>query len=170
MVVTITHENYTGQKMINDLVKILPDIEFIKGDKFFWSPQDKKITYSSEQLNSDGRWALLHETGHALLNHLSYSSDYQLLRMEIDAWEKAKEIALQLKIEISEDHIQECLDSYRDWLFKRSICPSCGVKTIQKDNSSYYYCFNCHSNWQVSPSRFCRSYRILKDTSQLIIV
>jgi len=156
--------------MINELTKLLPGIRFIQGDKFFWSPQDKKITYSSEQLQDKGQWALLHESGHALLNHLSYSSDYELLRMELEAWEKAKEIAYQLKLEIDESHIQECLDSYRDWLFRRSICPTCGIKTIQKDNSSYYSCFNCHSCWQVSPSRFCRSYRTLRSPDSSLVI
>jgi hypothetical protein len=156
--------------MINDLKKILPDIEFIVGDKFFWSPGQKRITYLPEQLENDGRWALLHESGHALLNHHSYSNDYELIRMEVDAWEKAKEIALSLKLEINEDHIQECLDSYRDWLSRRSICPSCGIKALQEDQSSAYYCFNCHSCWQVSPSRFCRAYRSLKQEKEAILI
>jgi NADH pyrophosphatase NudC (nudix superfamily) len=156
--------------MINELAKILPGIKFSQGNKFYWSPKEKKITYSPEQLEDEGKWALLHETGHALLDHSSYSSDYELLKMEIDAWEKAKEIALKLNLDISESHIQECLDSYRDWLFRRSICPTCGIKTIQKDNSSYYSCFNCHSNWQVSPSRFCRSYRTLRQNKDTIFI
>lgn len=153
--------------MIDQLTSIAPNIDFISGNRFCWSPGEKKITYDPDSLTGDGRWALLHETGHALLGHLNYHSDYELLRMEVAAWEKAKELAGKLGLEIDSGHIEQCLDSYRDWLYRRSICPSCGTKTIQKDNSSSYSCFNCHTCWQVSPSRFCRAYRTLRADSKI---
>lgn len=156
--------------MIDSLAQIFPIIDFCPGDNFCWSPQLKRITYVIDQLEEDGRWALLHETGHALLNHQSYTTDYELLRMEVAAWERAKDIANQLELSIDEDHIQECLDSYRDWLYKRSICPNCDTKTIQNDLANNYTCFNCHSNWQVTPSRFCRSYRIINPAPEFRLI
>lgn len=156
--------------MIDKLTQLVPDIEFCPGEKFCWSPQEQKITYFPDQIEAEGRWALLHETGHALLKHLVYKTDYELLRMEIDAWEKAKELAHKLGLEITEDHIQECLDSYRDWLYSRCICPDCGTKTLQNDLSNSYSCYNCHACWQVTPSRFCRAYRSIKHEQENYII
>ncbi len=156
--------------MIDKLSSILTDVKFIPGDRFCWSPKEQTISYLPDNTEEDGSWALLHESGHAALNHLVYTTDYELLRMEIEAWEKAKEIANKLNIQISEEHIQDCLDSYRDWLYSRSICPKCKVKTLQNDHQNVYSCFNCHACWQVSPSRFCRSYRSLKENDQVILI
>ena len=155
--------------MIDKLAAIVPGIKFTPGEHFAWSPLDNKITYPPETTDKEDNYALLHETGHALLGHQNYQTDYQLLKMEIEAWEKAKEIALKLSMVIEEEHIQECLDSYRDWLYKRCICPSCGTKTIQNDTSNSYSCFNCHACWKVSPSRFCRAYRTRKQAELKLI-
>ena len=156
--------------MIDQLKAMFPAVTFIPGEKFSWSPNEHKITYSQDDGQCKAHWALLHETGHALLDHASYSNDYELIEMEVAAWEKAKEIASKIGAVIDESHIQDCLDSYRDWLYKRSICPSCGTKTIQSDQCNSYSCFNCHSKWQVSPSRFCRSYRALKKQSLVELI
>ena len=155
--------------MLDKLASIVPEVKFIVGDNFAWSPEDKTITYPKTATDNDNFSALLHEAGHAILGHEAYRTDYQLLRMEVDAWEKAKEIATQLNFIISDDHIQDCLDSYRDWLYKRCICPSCGTKTIQNDLSNSYSCFNCHTCWGVTPSRFCRVYRTTKQNELVII-
>lgn len=156
--------------MINELIKIMPDIQFHPGERFAWSPEKRIITYTPDQIEADGRWALLHETGHAMLNHKSYKSDLELLKMEMAAWEKAKELATTLGLSISEEHIQQCLDSYRDWLHRRSTCPSCGTNSIQNDHSNTYSCFNCHARWQVSPSRFCRAYRTRKEKEEFVLI
>jgi ribosomal protein S27AE len=147
--------------MFDRLARMFPDLQFCSGEQYCWSPAEKKITYclNDSEDSDEAVWALLHETGHAALNHSGYKSDYELLKMEIDAWEKAKDLAGELGLNISEEHIQDCLDSYRDWLYRRSICPECGTKTIQNDSANRYSCYNCHTDWQVSPSRFCRAYR-----------
>ncbi len=155
--------------MIDQLTALVPDVDFVSGKNFSWSPREKRITYRPDSLSNEGLWALLHETGHAMLGHLDYHSDYELLKMEVDAWEKAKKLAIELGIHINNEHIEQCLDSYRDWLYRRSICPSCGTKTIQKDNTNNYSCFNCHAQWQVSPSRFCRAYRTLRSNSEITL-
>ena len=103
----------------------------------------------------------MHETGHALLGHANYQADYELIQLEVAAWQEAKQIAKPLKIEIDEDHIQDCLDTYRDWLYKRSICPNCATKSLQQGDFVHYRCFNCHTTWRVSNSLFQEFVKIL---------
>jgi hypothetical protein len=136
-----------------------PELRFRAGQQFSWSPDTGEIIYKSNATGRKADWSLLHETGHALLKHQSYGADYELLRLEIDAWERAKVVAKEVGLTISEDHIQDCLDTYRDWLYKRSICPNCGTKCLQQDDFVHYRCFNCHTTWSVTASRFGRAYR-----------
>lgn len=140
------------------IAKEYPDIQLKKSDTFYWSPSDKTVYYSEENTSYEGAWALLHESGHALLDHKRYYTDFELISMEVEAWEKAKDIASDLKITIDEDHVQDCLDSYRNWLHKRSLCPDCSLSGIQTD-SRQYTCIFCHKKWLVSNQRFCRPYR-----------
>ena len=133
------------------------------GRQFYWSPETGEVFFRqdvSDDVNDQtAAWSLLHETGHALLQHHSYSGDFELLQLELDAWERARKLGQDAGIKIDEEHIQDCLDTYRDWLYKRSICPECGTKCLQQDNRRRYQCFNCHSVWHVSASRFHRAYR-----------
>ncbi len=135
-----------------------PDVRFIKGSRFRWSPSDQTISYALNQSQESSQWALFHELAHALLKHETYTMDIELLLMEVAAWHKAKGLALTYGYTISEDHIQDCLDTYRDWLDQRSTCPVCGNNSLQS-NVKRYCCFNCRTVWQVSNSRFCRPYR-----------
>jgi hypothetical protein len=100
----------------------------------------------------------LHETGHALLEHTAYTSDAELLYLEVAAWKHAELLASMLGVKIDDSHIQQCLDSYRDWLFARSSCPRCLSSSLQTEIDKYE-CFNCRVQWRVSRSRFCRIYR-----------
>jgi hypothetical protein len=137
-------------------------LKFRSGDKFYWSPETREVFYDANADQPNGIWSLLHETGHALLEHTSYRADYELIRLEVAAWEKAKALAADLQIEIDENHVQDCIDTYRDWLYGRSICPECGNKSLQQSTLTQYQCFNCHATWKVTPSRFCRAYRSTK--------
>lgn len=145
-------------KLLDSLRKALPDVQYEQGDAFCWSPKKRTITYqlsSDEQINN---WSLLHEAGHASLNHTGYDSDYELLMLEVAAWKKAKSLSTDFSHEISEEHIQDCLDSYRDWLHQRSTCPTCSAVGLQH-NPKEYRCHNCLGIWSVTASRFCRPYR-----------
>jgi len=147
------------QPLAIDLKRRYPNLVFRAGTRFAWSPEQRQITYDRRAKDNAGRWSLLHETSHALLEHCSYANDFNLIEMEVAAWERAKHLAAELLQEtIDEDHIQDCLDTYRDWLHRRSTCPSCSTKSLQEDKQ-HYRCFNCQSRWRVTPSRFCRSYR-----------
>lgn len=142
-----------------------PFIKFEESENYYWSPDKKIIFYKNneDENNQESKWAILHELGHALLGHLNYGGDYSLLRKEAEAWEEAKKLANQFNIKIKENHIQDCLDTYRDWIYKRSICPKCSTKCLQKNDFTHYVCHNCHKQWKVTSSRFCRAYRISKD-------
>jgi len=145
------------EKLIKNILKTHPKINFEKGNTYYWSPSNQTVYYGENNTN-EGLWALFHESGHAILEHMHYHSDVELVGMEVEAWEKAKEIADKQKIEIDEDHIQDCLDSYRDWLHKRSLCPDCNLAGIQVDTRTYR-CIFCQNRWKVSAERFCRPYR-----------
>ena len=147
-------------KLLIDLKHDYPDINFIEGSSFHWSPSKKQIIYKAASQDINDTWALLHEVGHALLKHSSYSSDFELLKLEVAAWEKAQEIQSKYSIKVDSEHIQNCLDTYREWLYQRSSCPSCNNTCLQTSLTEYR-CFNCHSVWEVTIARFCRPYRRL---------
>ncbi len=134
-----------------------PDLQFIVGTTCCWSPDNKSIMYVLEP-GLEATWSILHELGHAILNHQNYKTDVELLQKEVLAWGKAHELAQTYGIVINDEHVQNCLDSYRDWLDKRSTCPNCGVKTTAA-TARTYRCFNCHASWTVSLARHHRSYR-----------
>lgn len=145
--------------LISALQAAFPGLRFAAGRQFFWSAETGEIIYNDSAEGAKADWSLLHETGHALLGHRDYRTDFELLRLEVAAWEKAKEVGAKVGIEIDEEHVQDCLDTYRDWLYRRSICPECATKCLQQDDGEQYRCFNCHTAWKVSSSRFARSYR-----------
>ncbi|HET7827334.1 MAG TPA: hypothetical protein VFK97_00505 [Candidatus Saccharimonadales bacterium] len=148
--------NSTAKKFIDQIEADYPQFKFKPGNQEHWSPRTKTITY---ELSADSlKFGLLHELAHALLGHDSYRNDFELVKLESQAWHKAAQIGRKYGVKISEDHIQNCLDTYRDWLHRRSKCPACGTHTLQA-NSQTYACYNCGQTWRVSAGRFARSYR-----------
>lgn len=154
--------NCTMTNLIKLLVQDYPQLQFEAGETYSWSPKNGQIIYQLRVLNKEvGSWSLLHEASHALLNHRTYESDFELLLLEVAAWERAKRLAKQYGLQINDDHIQDCLDTYRDWLHKRSTCPQCTTRGLQATPTSYK-CLNCFNQWGVTSARFCRSYRKTK--------
>src|ERR1035438_9385851 len=101
------------EQPIEQLTKHYPELKFKSGKQFCWSPETNEIIYKkTKAFSKKDTWALLHETGHALLNHRDYHGDFELLKLEVDAWAKAKEIAKIFNVVIDEDHIEDCLDTY----------------------------------------------------------
>lgn len=143
---------------ITKLAVDFPDFVFKAGKQEHWSPKDRTIIFNSKQPIEDLQYGVLHELAHGLLGHENYQTDFELLKLESQAWEKAAEIGKKYKISISDDHIQNCLDTYREWLHRRSACPNCGMHVLQESPKTYK-CFNCHKEWKVSSGRFVRSYR-----------
>lgn len=151
------------QSLLSKIRKQYPEIQFVKSTKSLWSKSELTIEYHLKDSFHDGFASLFHEIGHMELNHSKYNQDVQLIRLETQAWTQAQTIAKKHNLTIAQDYIDKCLDSYRDWLHLRSRCPNCSTQGIQKD-SHKYICLNCAQNWQVTNSKFCRTYRSkLKD-------
>jgi len=148
------------QGLLASLRSDFPSLSFAPGARFAWSPTTNQVLYRNDVTADDtpAIWALFHELGHALLGHNDYGSDFELLRLEASAWRRAETIAKQYDHSIDNEHVQDCLDTYRDWLYQRSTCPTCTACSLQIDQKTYC-CFNCGTSWQVSKSRLCRAYR-----------
>lgn len=150
----------TKTSIINDLSRQFKSVKFKPANDFYWSPKEKIVYYNQSKMdNEKAKWTLLHEISHAKLKHTDYKSDLELLLCEVTAWEEAVKLAGKLNLKIDTDHVESCLDTYRDWLYARSKCPTCQLNGLQK-NTRQYQCLNCLAKWQVSPSRFCRPYRM----------
>lgn len=137
-----------------------PDLSFVESARFAWHAGKKHVSFKRGSKNViHDVFALLHELGHALLNHTDYMYDIELLQLEVAAWNKARGLGEQYGIEIDEDYLQDCLDSYRDWLHLRATCPNCYGRSLQS-SVTLYHCHNCQTDWRVSRSRLCRPYRL----------
>jgi hypothetical protein len=141
---------------MHSLVSMHPDITFTPGDTFSWNPSQNSITYpTGVEVNDLFMCSLLHEIGHAKLLHTNFNSDLNLIEIERDAWEKAKQIAQESNTKIDDEHIEKCMDTYRDWLYARSLCPNCHQCGLQTAFTTYA-CIFCSHTWKVSRSRLCR--------------
>ena len=146
------------EQLVRKVKRDYPHLEFVMGAGHCWSPRLGQIFYAGK--NTPASLAgLLHELGHARLEHKRYESDLELLQKEVAAWDEARQLANEYDVAIDEDHIQDCLDTYRDWFYRRSTCPKCRVAGLQQPNREYF-CLNCAQTWRVSPARFCRPYRL----------
>jgi ribosomal protein L37AE/L43A len=126
-----------------------PKFKFKKSDLAYWSPTFETVFYTDD----DGK--LLHELGHALLGHTDFVQDIELIHLERDAWEKARELAADYGVKISDDLVETALDDYRDWLHARSLCPTCNQTGLQRREDLIYYCLNCQAHWTANDARTC---------------
>lgn len=127
-------------------------ISLRQGDGFYWEPKSTTVFYAIQQ--PDSAQLILHELGHALLGHGDYYRDIELIAMERAAWERAIQLGANYNAVIADNLIEEYLDTYRDWLHARSLCPYCaatGIQTAQKT----YQCPSCNKSWHVSEARTC---------------
>jgi predicted HD phosphohydrolase len=146
--------------LLERIAKDYPDLQFIESAHFSWHAGKKHVSFKKSGKNAKhSMWALLHELGHALLGHTDYKHDIELLQMEVAAWEKAHSLAAHYGLKIQEDYVQDCLDTYRDWLHLRATCPTCYARSLQASERRYR-CFNCQTEWSVTRSRLCRPYRL----------
>ena len=137
--------------LIEQLQRDYPAYQFISASQFSWKPNTATIEYSLAEFD-DG--LLLHEVGHALLEHGGYQRDVTLLRLERDAWTKAVELSKDYQVDIDPDRVDDHLDTYRDWLHARSTCPNCRSNGVQI-SASNYHCPVCKSTWHVNEARRC---------------
>jgi len=149
-------------KLLERIAVEYPDLEFIESAHFGWHAGRKHVSFKKTGKNPNQNvWALLHELGHAILGHADYKYDIELLKLEAAAWEKAQALADHYGLEIDENYMQDCLDTYRDWLHLRATCPGCFARGLQA-TERLYRCFNCRAEWSVTRSRLCRPYRMQK--------
>ena len=73
-----------------------PEFTFVESTHFLWRPSSRTIEYDKRYMDSDrGNMQILHEIGHALLNH-QIITDETRYRQERDAWDIARILALKL--------------------------------------------------------------------------
>lgn len=120
---------------LEQLKRDFPDFRFISGKKFAFRPP-RTVVYDAYE--GYGELLILHEVGHALSGHRFFGTDVERIKMEVEAWEKAKELAMIYGVDINDDLIQEELDTYRDWLHKKSRCPECGLTRFQTPDGVYH--------------------------------
>ncbi len=126
-------------ELVKQLAAAHPHLTFIPATSFYWCPETAEVYYDTNRAAEiSASWSLLHETSHALLEHVSYAADVELLHLEVAAWNHAVQASRAYGITIDDEYVQDCLDTYRDWLYRRSVCPGCGSQCLQDDNSNHY--------------------------------
>lgn len=151
----------SNKDLVARLQKDFPNFIFNKSNCFSWSPNEKTVNYDED--SHDYPICLFHELAHGILKHSDYCRDIELVKMESEAWYKVVELAKKYEVKIDENDIQSTIDTYRDWLHSRSICPNCKANGIQSDSKNYS-CLACSHKWRVNEARTCglKRYRIDK--------
>lgn len=150
-----------AKKLANDLAKQpgLAHLTLQQGEMFGWDHTACAISYQPNEPHAAAY--LLHECGHALLGHAAYKRDIELIAMERAAWDEALVLAPRYGITVDEELVEDALDTYRDWLHARSLCPHCSATGVQTA-AHVYSCLACHHKWQVNEARSCALRRYSK--------
>lgn len=139
------------KELLSRLRADYPNIQFVVGDDFKWSDGVRQLMVAEED-GSNGLYTL-HELAHALLGHASYTFDIELLRHEREAWDYVRRaLAPSYDVTLDEALIEEALDTYRQWLHARSLCPTCKLTGLQTKTSTYV-CVNCRCSWRPNDAR-----------------
>lgn len=129
------------QTLLGKIKDDFPELKITNGRKYAFRPPRTIIIGLSEEQDS---LLLLHELGHALCGHRDFRTDAQRLRMEREAWGKARELAKRYNIDFDEVAMECELDTYREWLDKQSRCPSCKLTRYQTPDGNYH-CPRCEN-------------------------
>jgi ribosomal protein L37AE/L43A len=124
-----------------DIKADFPQFRFKKAPRSRWDAHANVIYYTDNTIE------LLHELGHALLGHDAFTTDVDLLRKERAAWTKARTIAKKYNLKITDGEIEKNLDSYRQHLHRRSLCPKCYHNGVQSTENKIYQCIMCGHRW-----------------------
>lgn len=125
--------------LLDRLVRDFPEIQFRNGKKFLFRPPKTIVLGAEEPYDS---LLLMHELGHALSRHKTFDVLATRLKMEREAWEKARELCKIYGIEYNEDIVERELDTYREWLDQKSRCPKCGLTRFQTPDGEFH-CPRC---------------------------
>lgn len=140
------------RSLLPKLKREYPQLSFTSSDRFSWSPDEQTVYY--DESGTENVNLLLHELAHGLLEHHDYSKDVELIAMEAEAWDKALELATIYNVDITDETIQDTLDTYREWLHARSTCPACEATGYQSGKYNYA-CVACGHGWRVNEARVC---------------
>ena len=142
------------EKFVERLVRDYPEVKFVKNTKrFSYRLKNGVPTVFLGGPQPNFGLLTLHELGHALLKHKDYKVDVQRVKIECEAWEKAKTVYAKYREdaemagtmpEWDEDFVQEKLDTYRDWLHVKSRCKKCGLTGYQTEDGKYH-CPRCEA-------------------------
>ncbi len=146
MAATTTAFNSLLQKLKSEY----SDVTFESSDDFRWSSSLSTVYYKPGK----DVITLLHETAHALLNHTGYEHDIDLIHLEREAWNKTLELGKQYGVAVDPEIVENALDTYRDWLHARSLCPLCKQNGVQTAENTYT-CVICGQKWTVNDARSC---------------
>jgi len=138
--------------LLPKLEHAFPALTFAAGTRFAWSPDKKTVFY--DETDTDNTSLLLHELAHGILEHRDYSKDIELIAIETAAWDKALLLADDYGVKITDDTVQDNLDTYREWLHARSTCPECEATGYQTGKNTYS-CVACAHTWRVNEARIC---------------
>ncbi len=104
----------------------------------FWGEEGSCKGGSGEKVVVEYKMQLLHELGHALLEHNFFATDLERIKMERAAWDQARALGERYGVEWDEEVVEEKLDTYRDWLHQRSKCKQCGMTGYQTKDGVYH--------------------------------
>lgn len=146
---TVYYEKWLGggdlrvnKKMIADgALGVQGDVLGAGGEEF--EAQGERFEAGGEEFEQNNyRLQLLHEVGHAVLQHATYETDVERVKIERAAWEKAAELCGKYGVKYDEEFVEAELDTYRNWLYQRSKCPDCQMVRYQ-DQKGIYHCPFC---------------------------
>ncbi len=117
------------------------ELEFRAGRRFKYRPTRtiyyEQLCVNTELEQNEYILQLLHEVGHALAGHRDYITDVERVKMEREAWERARELCEKYSLSYDEEFVESEMDTYRDWLHQRSLCKSCGLTRYQLETGEY---------------------------------
>ena len=97
---------WLSQKISADALSVphLAHLTLVQGEMFRWNHRACAIHYNPADSHACER--LIHEYGHALLNHAGYSRDIELIAMESAAWQEAIKAAARFSTTIDAELIE----------------------------------------------------------------
>ncbi len=128
---------------VKTLVSDYPELIFKTGKKFSYRPPN---TIFLGQPQPFFALQTLHELAHALCGHKDWSTSVSRIKIEREAWERARDLYKTYEKLIpdpwDEDFIEDSLDTYRNWLHQKTLCKTCGLTRFQ-DDDGVFHCPHC---------------------------
>lgn len=126
--------------LIEKLRGDFPFLRFVSGKRFLFRPPRTVVVPAD--FSDEENLLLLHEVGHALIGLFDFDTEVERLKIEVLAWEKARELCGLYGVMVDDELIERELDTYRDWLHQKSRCPKCGLTRFQTPDS-IWHCSKC---------------------------